>query len=413
MLITAEPLHRVVRSRRVDGWAGVALIGVAFFVTMLGTTLPTPLYPSYEALFHFGELTTTIVFATYAVGVTAGLLLFGHWSDQIGRRPMLLAGLALSALSAVAYLLPSELAWIFVGRVLSGLSAGIFTGTATAAIVDLVPRPDDARAQARASLVAAAVNMGGLGFGPLVAGVLAQYAPLPIRLPFVVDLVLVAMSVMCVLAVREPVPRADSLHLQPQRPGIPTEIRPQFTRAAIAGFAGFAVLGLFGAVSPAFLGSLLHETNRAVVGAVVLSTFLASVAGQAGSSALGEHRALRWGCAGLVVGMLVIAASLPTASLALLLVGALIAGLGQGMSFRAGLASVTAAGPADQRGEITSAFFVTLYVAIALPVIGVGAAVVAFGLVTAGVAFAVVVAALPALVLVLLARSGRRHLAEE
>lgn len=382
------------------GRVGAILVGFAFFVTMLGTTLPTPLYSSYADMFHFGELTTTVVFATYAVGVIAGLLLFGHWSDQVGRRPMLLAGLALSALSAVAFLLPSLLAWIFAGRLLSGLSAGIFTGTATAAIVDLLP--DD---RERASLFAAAVNMGGLACGPLLAGVLAQYAPLPVRLSFVVDLVLVAISFGCVLLIRDPVQRAEDPRLRVQRIRIPREIRPVFTRAAIAGFAGFAVLGLFTAVSPAFLGDVLHETNRAVVGAVVLSAFLASVLGQFASTRISAHHALRWGCAALIVGMVCVAVSLPAASLALLTIGAIVAGVGQGISFRAGLGMVTSASPPGQRGEITSAFFVTLYVAISIPVIGEGAAASAFGLVTAGALFAGLVAALAAVVLLLLARA--------
>jgi MFS family permease len=41
-----------------------------------------------------------VIFATYAAGVIAALVLFGHLSDQIGRRHALLPGLALSAVSA-------------------------------------------------------------------------------------------------------------------------------------------------------------------------------------------------------------------------------------------------------------------------------------------------------------------------
>ena len=48
---------------------------------------------------------------------------------------MLLAGIALSALSAVAFLGQGGLGPILVGRVLSGLSAGIIVGTATGGVV--------------------------------------------------------------------------------------------------------------------------------------------------------------------------------------------------------------------------------------------------------------------------------------
>jgi predicted MFS family arabinose efflux permease len=386
--------------RRADGWRAVGLVGAAFAVTMLGTTLPTPLYPVYAARLDFGELVTTVVFAVYAIGVTAGLLLFGHWSDQLGRRPLLLAGLALSGLSAVAFLLPTALPWLFVGRVLSGLSAGIFTGTATAAIVDLAPD----RGRGRAGLIAAAVNMGGLGAGPVLAGVLAQYAPFPTRLCFLVDIGLVCLAGLCVFAVREPVSRADSLRLRPRRLQVPRELRPTFVRAAIAGFAGFAVMGLFTAVSPAFLGKVLHHTNAALVGLVVLVVFGSSVCGQTLSEAVGAAHALVWGCAALVAGMAVLAVSLAAHLLVLLIVGGVIAGLGQGLSFRAGLGSVAAAAPEEVRGEVTSTFFVALYIGIAVPVIGEGALAGAVGLVPAGIAFAILVAVLAGTALALLAR---------
>jgi MFS family permease len=374
------------------GWSAVTLTGAAFAITMLGTTLPTALYPLYEKAFGFDELVTTVVFATYAAGVIAGLVLFGHWSDQVGRRPMLHAGLALSGLSAVVFAVAGALGWLFVGRVLSGLSAGIVTGTATATIVDLVPEGSTARA----SLVAAAANMGGLGAGPLLAGILAQYAPLPLMLCFIVDLALVVVAAVAVQAVAEPVRRASTLRLRPQKINVPIDIRGVFTRSAIAGFAGFAVLGLFTAVLPAFVGTVLHNTNHAVTGVVVLSLFIASTIGQSLSSLIGERRALLVGCAGLIAGMIFVGMSLPARSLALLIVGAVIAGLAQGMSFRAGLGSLTYASPPDKRGEITSTYFMVLYTGVAIPVIGEGAAAQVFGLTASGVVFAALVAILAA-----------------
>jgi MFS family permease len=170
----------------------------------------------------------------------------------------------------------------------------------------------------------------------------------------------------------------------------------------IAGFAGFAVLGLFTAVSPAFLATVLHDTNHALTGAVVISVFLASTIGQALSSTIGEQRALIVGCIGLIAGMILVGASLPIRSLAVFIVGGVIAGLGQGLSFRAGLGAVTGAAPPDKRGEITSSYFVMLYVGISIPVIGVGAAASAFGLIVAGVVFAALVAILAAVALALL-----------
>ena len=108
---------------------------------------------------------------------------------------------------------------------------------------------------------------------------------------------------------------------------------------------------------------------------------------------------------GLIAGMGVLAAGLAASSLALLILGAVIAGAGQGLSFRSALAAVNQASPPAQRAEIASSFFVVAYVAISVPVIGVGVLAQSAGLETAGVVFACVVAALAAVVLLLLARS--------
>ena len=390
-------------SRRLAGLPPVVLVATAFAVAMLGTTLPTPLYPFLEQRFGFGELTTTVVFAVYPVGVAAALLLSGHWSDQVGRRPMLLAGLALSAVAAVLFLLASptgSMAWVYAARLVSGLSAGVFTGTATAAVVDLA---EEGGAE-RAGLVAAAANMGGLGLGPVVAGLLAQWAPHPLVVPFVVDLVLVGVALACVLVQPETVRRDPAARLRPQRISVPSEVRPVFLRASIAGFAGFAVLGLFTAVSPAFLGQVLNLRSPAVVGLVVLLVFVASVAGQVLSLRLDTARSMTVGCLALTGGMVVLAASLVLGQLPLLVLGGLVAGVGQGLTFRAGLGSVGQASPAGRRGAISSAYFVVLYVGISVPVVGVGLLTTQVGLVTAGVVFAVLVGLLTSLVLVLLRR---------
>jgi MFS family permease len=376
------------------------LVAYAFVVVMLGTTLPTPLYPIYQARMGFSSLVITIIFATYAVGVIAGLLLFGGLSDQIGRRGVLLPGIALSCASAVAFLVASDIAMLLVGRLLSGLSAGVFTGTATAALIDLAPQ----QRRGRAGLVAAAVNMGGLGLGPLLSGVLSQYAPAPLHLSYAVDLVLLAPAAIGVLSIPEPAQRSSSPRLRPQRLRVPKAMRQTFVSAAVAGFAGFAVIGLFTAVSPTFLGQILHKTNHAVSGFTVFSVLAASTVGQVFSGYGSQRRSLILGALTLGLGAAVIAVSLASESFALLYIGAIVAGLGQGSSFRAGLTAVESASPAAFRSEVSSSFFVVSYVALSIPVIGVGAGEQSLGIVTAGVIFAIAVTALALVASGLLAR---------
>src|SRR4051812_47372640 len=112
------------------GWRACVLSGAVFAVCMVGTTLPTPLYGLYQEKFGFSELTVTVVYAVYAFGVIGVLLLAGNVSDVVGRRPVLLCGLGFAALSAVCFLSAADLGWLYAGRLLSGLSAGLFTGAA-------------------------------------------------------------------------------------------------------------------------------------------------------------------------------------------------------------------------------------------------------------------------------------------
>ncbi len=380
------------------GWP-FAVAAYAFLVAMCGTTLPTPLYSLYQRKLGFSSLMVTVIFAVYAVGVIAALLLLGQLSDTVGRRPVLLAGLVLSAMSAACFLFEHGLPELFAGRVLSGLSAGLFTGTATAAVVELAPQ----RWTGAATLIATAANMGGLGSGPLLAGLLAQYVPDPLRWVFIVDLVLVAAAVVGVLLIPETVRDRHGASFLPRRLRVPRSVRPVFVPAAMAGFAGFATLGLFTSVAPSFLSEVEGVSDPAVSGTVVFAVFAASTAGQLLMGRVGVHRALPWGCVVLVGGMATIFSSLITSSLPLLVAGAVVAGGGQGLSFRAGVTTVSEHSPPARRAEVASALFVVLYVAISLPVVGVGAMAVTLGLRQSGLIFSGCVALLAAATVVLLA----------
>jgi MFS family permease len=399
-------LAHTVRPLALGRRGGRRAVAYAFAATMLGTTLPTPLYPIYHAELGFSELTVTVIFASYAVGTIMALLLAGSASDVIGRRPVLLLGLALSALSAATFLTADGLGPLLVGRVLSGLSAGLFTGTATATLVDLA----GPAGRARATVVATVANMGALGCGVLLAGLLAQFVARPLQLPFWVDIALLVPAAALVWAMPEPIADRGTVRLRLQQPRVPAEVRVVFAPAALAAFVGFAVLGLFTAVVPGFLGQILGIDSPAIVGLVVCAVFAASTVGQILLEPALRGRAPVAGCVGPVAGMGLLAIGLVESSLAFLLAAAIVAGLGHGLSFRHGLVAINRASPAQHRAEVASAFFVIAYLGISLPVVGVGLLTDVAGLRAAGLVFAAVVATLAAVVTFLQsARPRRRH----
>jgi len=364
------------------------MLAYAFAAIMVGTTLPTPMYALYGEQMHFAVLTTTVIYATYAGGVLFALLAFGRWSDAIGRRPVLLAGVVFAVASAAVFLVAHSVSMLLVGRVLSGLSAGIFTGTATAAVIEAAPE----NWRTRAAAVATVANIGGLGTGPLLAGLLVEYAPGPLHLSFIVHIVLALLAGAAVLIVPETSQRTGSIGVQ--RLSVPAEVRAVFVIAALAAFAGFAVTGLFTAVAPSFLSQVVGITNHAVAGLIACSIFAASAVAQVAARTMNPQRAVAIGCAILVAGMVILAVALHFSSLAGLIAAAVVSGIGQGISFSRGLAAVAERTPPGRRAEVSSTYFVVAYVAISLPVVGEGLAARRLGLQTAGVTFAIAVAIL-------------------
>lgn len=363
--------------------AGLWLVAYAFFVVMLGTTLTTPLYPIYQQRFGFSPLLITVIFAVYSVSVIGGLLVFGRMSDVIGRRWVLFPGVVFSALSAIAFLTVAGLTPMLVGRVLSGLSAAIFTGTATAAMVDL--SPEDQRL--RATTLAVAANLGGLGAGQLLAGVLSQYAPLPLQLCFIVDLALVVLAAGAILLIPETVERRET-RWRFQRLSIPPGVRAVFVPASIAGFCGFAVFGVYGSVVPSFMAKVLHLPNHALLGLLLFMLLAFSVAGQLAVHRLSERVALPVGAAGLIMGVLTLGLGVLLTQLWPLIISVVALGLGQGLVMGAGLGGINKRAPQERRGEVASTYFIVVYIGLAIPVVAVGFAAQTLGARPAGLLLA-------------------------
>lgn len=346
------------------------IVTYLFTAIMLGTTLPTPLYVIYEGQWHFAAGVTTIIFASYAVGVLAALLLAGRASDQVGRRPVLFAALAFSAVSTVVFIVSPGVGWLYVGRVLSGISAGLVTGTATAALTDTY----SGASQRRPSMVATAANMGGLGLGPLVAGLFAQFGPDPTVLVFEVYLVLLTVATVGLLVVPETVADRQKLSLRFSGLGIPDTGRSEFIAAGVAGFVAFSLLGMFTALAPSFLGQVLHEHSHAVGGVVVFAVFGTAAATQLVLARFPARTVILVGLTIFLAALALIVAGLSQASLALFLAGTIVSGIAVGAVFIGSLSTANRLAPAKIRGRVVSTYFVFAYVGLIIPVIGVGIA---------------------------------------
>ena len=371
--LMADPAWRmkfgqVMAAHKRRGQLSFWLLAFVFATTMAGTTLPTPLYVIWAAQYHFSPLMVSIIYATYAVAVMASLLLAGRSSDQVGRKPVLFTALCVSALSAAIFIVAPDVAALFVARVLSGLSAGLMTGTATAGLTELF----QGSASRRASLVAVTMNVGGLGLGPLIAGLFSQYLPDPTTTVFEAYFGLLAIAAVFLFFIPETVSPRQRLVLRFTGLGIPERGRGEFFAAAVAGFAGFSLLGLFSSVVPGFMGNVLHETSHAIQGAVVFGSFFLAALTQVAVFKFDSRRVVLAGLGLFLIALALIVVALGEAALGLFLAGTSLSGVAVGAVFLGALTTVNRLAPAEQRAHVVSTFFVACYLGLIIPVVGVG-----------------------------------------
>jgi MFS family permease len=361
------------RRHRRSFWA----VAFAFLVVMALGTVPSPLYGLYRARDHFSLFMVTVAFAVYAVGVIAALLLAGHLSDFYGRRRLLIPAVGISIVSAVVFLASKSLTGLLAGRLINGISIGIVASTATAYLAELHASGRPRATARKAQLTASAVNIGGLGVGALVAGLLAQWVAHPLTVPYLVflaALVLAAIGVALSPETHEaPKPRP---RYRPQRMSIPHEEMGRFFAAALSTFVAFAANGLFAGLAGLFLAATLHHPSRALAGVVVSVMFGAAVAAQFLTLGWSVTRELKVGMAAMVIGigLAVLAVWLRPPSLGLFIAGGALIGAGSGAIFKGAVGTVMSIAPPDRIAESLTGVFLFAYVGISLPVVGAGIA---------------------------------------
>jgi len=362
--------------RGVRHGAGFWVIASAFLTVMAFSTVPTPLYALYQARDGFATVVITLVFGAYAVGVMATLYLAGHVSDWLGRRRVILAAIVIELLAAVLFLVWTEVPGLLLARFISGVGVGALTATATAHLSELraaaMPH-EDGRIS---TIVSSFVNIGGLGLGSLVAGILAQWVAAPLVVPYAVFAVLLAVAAVGVAFVPETVePQQERPAYRPQRISLPQASRGAFFSAGAAAFTGFAIFGLFASLAPTFLAGTLHEPSRFVAGAVTFAVFGAAAVTQVLTARMSTEHQLRLAALLMAVGLITMATAVLVVSLPLFLASGIIAGAGVGVQFRSAVAVAASLAVPPFRGEVLAALFLIAYAGLVVPVLLLGVAI--------------------------------------
>ncbi|WP_335983274.1 MFS transporter [Streptomyces sp. CA2R106] len=384
------------------------LVAAAFMIAMAFNAVPSPLYPLYQQRDGFATLMVTVVFAVFAFGVATSLIMAGHVSDWIGRKRILLPALGLELVTDILFLASPSLSVLIVARLLGGVGIGMITATATAHLHDLHRAHRPHAGPDRFEIVSTGANLGGLAVGPLVAGALAQYVDHPLRVPYLVFGVLLLLAILAVAVAPETVELLTSRPAyRPQRVSADHGDRPAYIAAAAAGFAAFAINGVYTALSAGFLLGVLHKPGHLLAGAAACVLMAAAVIAQTAANPLSASVRRGLGLGLGVAGLVLLAVGVQSADLTIFLVAGIVAGAGSGILTKSVIGAVAAMAEPGKRGEAISGLFLFCYAGMSLPAVGVGILSHYLALTTAVYIFSVVLVAVLAGAALLSFRSSR------
>ena len=393
--------------------SGRSLPRSAAFWVVAGTTTaliaaaaaPSPLYPVYQAEFHFSALTLTAVFAVYVFALLLSLLMIGRLSDFLGRRPVLAVALLVEAGAMAVFLDAHGVAALFVARIVQGLATGAALGDLGAYLLDLQP----ANGSRLGSLVNSAATPAGFGLGAALAGVLIQYAPHPTRLMFaILAVAFVALALITAVMPETVTRKPGSLAALRPQVSVPASARRPFLRAVPTTASTFMLAGWMFSIGGSLLTVVFGQTNHAIVG-LVLGLF-------AGSGAVAAvvlrgqtpETMTRAGITGMFVGAVLFALALATSSLPIFLVGAVIAGAAYGLGFLGPFRSLSPLAQPHERAALISAFYVVAYLAFSIPALVAGLLITDVGLRSTSLGYDTIVALVVAGTLLYEIRAARR-----
>jgi MFS family permease len=387
----AGPADRV--RWRVPPRAAVYLLASMVVSFLAGSSAPTPLYARYQREWGFSAITTTVVFAVYALALLLALLVVGSLSDHVGRRPVLLVAVAVQAAIMVLFATAHGVPDLLVARVVQGVSTGAAIGALGAAMLDVD--------RLRGTLLNSVSPATGTAVGALVSGVLVQWVPAPARTVYLVLLVVFVLQGLGVAFMAETSsPRPGALASLRPSFGLPAVARRPVLLGAPALVAVWGLAGFYASLGPALVHYVVGS-SAPVLGGLALFTLTGTGAVTVVVlRAAAPRTVLRYGTVALIVGVGVTLVAADERWTPLFFVATAVAGTGFGSGFQGVIRSVIPLAAPHERAGVLSVVFVISYLALGVPAVVAGA-LVAHGtsLLDATNGYGLVVMALAALAL--------------
>ena len=326
---------------------------------------PTTLYQRYQEVFGLTPFILTIIFGAYVLSLLAALLTVGSLSDYIGRRPAILAALALNVAAMLMFISADSAATLIAARVVQGFATGLATATLGAAIMDT----DRNRGPVLNSITAFI----GLTAGSLGGGALVTYAPDPQQLVYAVLLALSAAEALVLWYMLETVtPKPGVLASLRPHVSIPAKARRALMQVTPVTVASWALGGFYFSLMPSLVPVATGVTLPIVGGLVVSALTFTGAMAVLSFRNTSARRILSGGIPALVAGVVITLTGVQMQRVSLMLLGTIVAGVGFGAAFSGAMRTVMPQAEAHERAGLLSAFYVEGYLSFSLPAILTG-----------------------------------------
>jgi len=153
-------------------WLVLAVVGAAFFMTILDVAIVNVAIPSIQKDLHIAESTVQWVVTAYAITFGGFLLLGGRMADLLGRRRIFVGGLVLFTIASLVCGLASTAGVLIAARAVQGIGAAIISPAALSIVTTTF---DEGSERNKALGIWGALGGSGAAVGVLLGGVLTKY----------------------------------------------------------------------------------------------------------------------------------------------------------------------------------------------------------------------------------------------
>jgi len=388
---TRQPESALIRRPGARPMLLAALIVTAVFVL---SNSPTPLYVDWQRELGFSSGMLTVIFAAYMVGLLLTLTVAGQLADRFGRKSVLIPGLVLALVACSLFGVASSVLVLVIARFLTGVAVGVIVSAGMAAVVDL---GGPARRR-QASLAASVAMVFGAGLGPLLSGLFAQGMATPAPVIFAVEFVLLATALVIAifLPLRRP-PASQSAdeaeaQLRLHLPSVPKRNQHHLAYGIAVFAPGITATSFMLSLGPSLLSNLLNVSSPLVAGGMACAMFLAATGVQFTVRRVPVRSILLLGSGATLAAMASLIIAVNAALPSILILSALLAGIGQGLGQLGGLTLIGTHVPGNHRAEANAVLNIGGYIPAGLFSVATGYLINGIGLSAGTTLFAAVLA---------------------